>query len=212
MADSNRSIDSFQPNSHKYKAEQAEKKEKKIEKVVQGQVQTRKKPLGKKMAETFLSDDVENVKGFIFFDVIVPTIKDTISNVVSSAVDMLLFGESRGHNTTRSGGKSYVSYSNYYDRGRNNSNRDTRNMRTAKHDFRDIILDSRGEAEEVLGTMVDLLVDYHEVSVADLYDLCGISNSNWTDNKYGWTDLSGACVRRARGGGYVIDLPRAEQL
>lgn len=207
MTDIDKKLNAFPSNSHNSKEKE---KEKKVEKVVQGQVQTRKKPLSKKFAETFLSDDVENVKGFIMFDVIVPTIKDTISNVVSSGVDMLLFGESRGHNTTRRGDKSYVSYSSYSDRRGNRNDRSS--ARTSRHDFRDIILDSRGEAEEVLSNMVDILYDFHEVSVADLYDLCGISNSNWTDNKYGWTDLSGASVKRARGGGYVIDLPRAEQL
>jgi len=200
-----RTMESFQPNSHKSKQE----KEKKVEKVVQGTVTTRKKSLGKKFSETFLGDDIENVKGFIVFDVIVPTIKDTISNVVSSGIDMLLFGEARGSNTRRQGGKSYVSYSNYYD---NKRDRKPVNTQRGTHDFRDIILETRGEAEEVLSNMVDILYDFNEVSVADLYDLCGISNSNWTDNKYGWTDLSGACVKRARGGGYIIDLPRAEQI
>lgn len=200
-----RTMESFQPNSHKSKAV----KEKKVEKVVQGQVTTRQKTLGRKFAETFLGDDIENVKGYILFDVIIPTIKDTISNVVSSGVDMLLFGETRASGIRRDKGKSYVSYSNYYDK---KERRQSSDRSREKHDFRDIILDSRGEAEEVLSNMVDILYDFHEVSVADLYDLCGISNSNWTDNKYGWTDLAGASVKRARGGGYLIDLPRVEQI
>ncbi len=199
-----RTMDSFKPNSHKSKAE----KEKHVEKVVQGQVQTRKKSPGRKFAETFLSDDIENVKGYLLFDVVVPTIKDTISNVISSGVDMLLFGESRGGGSHKDRGP-YVSYSSYYNK---KEKRQTSERSRNRHDFRDIILDSRGEAEEVLSNMVDILYDFGEVSVADLYDLCGISNSNWTDNKYGWTDLSGASVKRARGGGYLIDLPRAEQI
>ena len=120
---------------------------------------------------------------------------------------MLLFGESRGSSHKDKG--PYVSYSSYYNK---KEKRPASTQSRSRHDFRDIILDSRGEAEEVLSNMVDILYDFGEVSVADLYDLCGISNSNWTDNKYGWTDLSGARVKRARGGGYLIDLPRAEQI
>ena len=74
----------------------------------------------------------------------------------------------------------------------------------SRHNFDDIILDSRGEAEEVLSHLVDLVDDYGMASVADLYDLVGIT-SNFTDNKYGWTNLSSASVSRVRDG-YLIDF------
>mgnify|MGYP006874877087 FL=1 len=45
------------------------------------------------------------------------------------------------------------------------------------------------------------------VSVADLYDLVGITGKV-TDNNFGWTDLRNASVTRDRDG-YLINLPRA---
>ena len=51
---------------------------------------------------------------------------------------------------------------------------------------------------------------FGEVTVADLYDLVGIS-SDYTDRKYGWTDLATAKPIRVRGG-YLLDLPRAKLL
>ena len=45
------------------------------------------------------------------------------------------------------------------------------------------------------------------VSVADLYDLVGISG-NYTDNKYGWTNLRNSDVQRVRDG-YLLKLPKA---
>lgn len=194
----------FPSNSHKAK----EEKEKKVEKVIQGNVTTRKKPLGKKFSENFLGDDIQNVRGYIIFDVIIPAIKETISSVVSNGVEMLLFGEPKANKVGKKNG-SYVSYSSYYNKSErrkpNTSNRGDR------HDFRDIILETRGEAEEVLSNMVDLVYDYGAVSVADLYDLVGITG-NFTDNRYGWTDMSGSSVARARGGGYIIDLPKVTLL
>jgi hypothetical protein len=45
------------------------------------------------------------------------------------------------------------------------------------------------------------------VSVADLYDLVGVTG-NYTDNKYGWTDIRSASVIRVRDG-YMLKLPKA---
>ena len=70
-----------------------------------------------------------------------------------------------------------------------------------------IILESRGEAEDVLERMDELIATYQVVSVADFYDLVGVSG-NYTDNKYGWTDIRNASVIHVRDG-YMIKLPKA---
>ena len=181
------------------------KTDKKVEKVISGTVRTREKSIGKKFSETFLGDDIQSVKGYIIFDVIIPAIKDTISNVVSNGVEMLLFGETRSVGKKRN--ESYTSYSNYYKK----DSRKEHKRETSIHNFRDIIFDNRGEAEDVLGNLVDIIYDYGTASVADLYDLVGVTGS-FSDNRYGWSNLSGARVNRARGGGYIIDLPRVEEI
>ena len=70
-----------------------------------------------------------------------------------------------------------------------------------------IILESRGEAEDVLERMDELIATSQVVSFADFYDLVGVSG-NYTDNKYGWTDIRNASVIRVRDG-YMIKLPKA---
>lgn len=186
------------------------KEEKKVEKIVKGHVVRKKKTLGKKVAETFLGDDTKSVGQYIIYDVLIPAAKETLSSMVSGGIEMLLFGETRSHNTKRDKGKSYVSYSSYYkndDRGRD---RDRDRGARARHNFDDITLDSRGEAEEVLSALVDMIEDYGMTSVADYYELVGVESS-FTDNKYGWYNLSNACVERVRGG-YLIRLPKATLL
>ena len=69
------------------------------------------------------------------------------------------------------------------------------------------MLDNRGEAEEVLSRMDELIAAYGLVSVADLYDLVGITG-DYTDNKYGWTDIRNASVVRVKNG-YMIKMPKA---
>ena len=195
----------FPSNSHKSK-EETKKPEKKVEKVTSGKVVKQKKTLGKKFAETFLGDNIESVSSYIIYDIIIPAAKNMISDTVSNGIEMLLFGQTRGSRTRRDRGKSYVSYSNYYkDRDRYRDRQISQRNR-ARHNFDDIILESRGEAEEVLSHLVDLTEDYGMASVADLYDLVGVT-SNFTDNKYGWDNLSSGRVVPVRGG-YLLELPR----
>ena len=55
--------------------------------------------------------------------------------------------------------------------------------------------------------MDELIDTYSMVSVADLYDLIGVTG-NYTDNKYGWTNIRNAEVVRVREG-YLLKLPKA---
>lgn len=205
---------SFPANSHKSKAKPEERK---LEKVVSGKVIQQKKGLTKRFSESFLGDDTRSVGAYILYDVLIPAAKAMISDMVGGGIEMLLFGEKRGHNTKRDGGRSYTSYGSYYktsDRDRDRDNRSDRrdisNSGRARHDFDEIVLETRGEAEEVLSHMVDLTIDYGMASVADLYELVGIDGA-FTDNKYGWTDLRNANVSRVRGG-YLINLPKTRAL
>ena len=78
------------------------------------------------------------------------------------------------------------------------------------YEYDDIILDNRGEAEDVLARMDELIDTYGSVSVGDFYELVGISG-NFTDYKYGWSDIHNASVMRVSDG-YMIKLPRAVPL
>lgn len=199
----------FPSNSHKDKNQVIEKDEKKVEKVIKGTVKQQKKSLFKKFTELFIGDDIDSVGSYILYDVLIPAAKTTLSDMVGSGIEMLLFGEAKGNRTKRDRNKSYVSYSSYYknDYPREGGSREASRKNRTMHNFDDIVLESRGEAEEVLSHLVDLTEDYGVATIADLYDLVGIT-SNFTDNKYGWTNLSNATVSRVRDG-YLVNLPKA---
>lgn len=207
----------FPSNSHKAKKE-PEDNEKKVKKITKGTVVTKKKSLSKRMMSMLVGDDVSSVSSYIIYDVIIPSAKSTISDIVSGGIEMLLFGDTRGSRTTRNRDKSYVSYNNYYNKdhrgaggsGRLPASRDISTRSRSSHNFDDIILGARGEAEEVLSHLVDLTEDYGMATVADLYDLVGIT-ANFTDNKYGWDSLGSASVSRVREG-YLINLPKTRLL
>lgn len=192
----------YKSNSHKSKEEKrADIPEKKIEKVISGTARTKKKSEFSKLANTFISEDIQSVKDYILTDVLVPAAKKAILDVVTNGVDMLLYGESG--NKKISSASSKVSYRSYYD-----TPNDRERHRSSGFDYDDILFDSRGEAESVLDRMDELISTYDVVSVADFYELADITNENYMNNKYGWKDIRSAKIVRTRDG-YMIRMPRA---
>lgn len=195
----------YKSNSHKYKGD-VRKEDKKIEKVATGKVKTKKKSGANKFSDVFVTEDISSVKDYILYEVLLPAAKKTLSEIVSNGIDMLLYGETKSKSKSR-GNK--VSYSKYYDDREDDYRRSSR-RRAVGYDYEDVILESRREAEEVLNRMEDLIDSYGVVSVADLYDLVGISGK-YTDNKYGWTNLRDADIERTRDG-YLLVFPRVKPL
>ena len=188
-------MEEYKSNSHKSRQNQNDDiPEKRVEKVVSGSVKSKKKNGLQKITNVF-------VKSYIFEDIVVPAVKDIILDAVRAFLGVS--GNSRGG---RSSTSSKISYRKYYD---DRDRRDSGNVSRTRtgYDYDDIILESRGEAEDVLERMDELIATYQVVSVADFYDLVGVSG-NYTDNKYGWTDIRNASVIRVRDG-YMIKLPKA---
>ena len=198
-------MEEYKSNSHKSKENQKGSiPEKKVEKVIAGTAKSKKKSEIRKFTDVFISEDVNNVKSYILLEVLVPAIKKAISDIVTNGIDMILYGETG--KTKSNSTASKISYRSYYDGG--NGRRDYSTVRTKTgYNYDDIILDNRGEAEDVLLRMDELISTYGLVSVADLYDLVGVTG-NYTDNKYGWTDIRSASVIRVRDG-YMLKLPKA---
>ena len=201
------SMENYKPNSNRYKKEQDEKgTEKRVkEPVVTGKVATKKPNAFRKFTDEIISEDAKNVKSYVLGEVLIPAIKKAISDIVTDGIDMILYGESR--RGTKRSRADHVSYKNYYDDRGSRSSRDTRPLTVDRYSYDDIVLASRGEAEDVLDRMYELLDTYGLVRVADLYDLVGITG-NYTDNKYGWMSLHNADIVRVRDG-YMIKMPRA---
>lgn len=200
-------MEDYKPNSHKSK-EESKLPEKRAGKVVRGVVKTKKKTDIQKFKESFISEDLANIKTYILMDVLLPNIKSAISSIVKNGIDMLLYQEIGRDSNQKRATVSKVSYERYYDP--RNDQKTSRSLRSSNYlDFDEIVFNSRGDAEAVLSAMDDIIERYGVVRVADLYDLAEVSTSNYAINKYGWTDIHTARVTPLREGGYVIQLPRA---
>lgn len=181
-----------------------------IRSVVKGEVVTKKKSLGEKFSETFLSSDIETVKTSLLFDILIPAAKDTISEMTKGLIDGLLYGDRKGNRTYRDKGSSrvYRKYDAYYEDTPKSRNRDDDPpfKLSSKPAIDTLIFRTRGDAEEVLSNMIDLIEEYGVGSVKDLYSYAG-KKTDYTKEKYGWYDLSSASVERVREG-YLLKLPK----
>ena len=205
-------MENYPGNSKRVTAKEPEKKaptkEKKVEKIVVGGVTRRKKPLGKRFSETFVGGDAQSVAAYVMNDVMIPAAKDMIADAVSQGIEKMLFGESRGRSRGASvAGAAYTSYNRISTQAKANApKRDISQRARASHDFDEIILDTRAEAQEVLDSLFTLISDYDVATVADLYEMVG-QTGTFTDEKWGWVDMRGASVTRIKGG-YLLNLTR----
>ena len=193
----------YKPNSRLSKEQTKENEEKKeIKKVVNGTVR-RKKNNVRKLTDIFISEDVTNVKSYIFMDVLVPAMKKAISDIVTNGIEMILYGGS-GRSNKPNSPATRVSYTNY---SNSSSIQQRSNIRSSGYSYDDIYFNTRADAELVLSQMDDIMSQYGMVRVLDMYDLAGVT-CNHTDANYGWTDIRSAYVQRVRDG-FVIKMPRA---
>lgn len=199
----------YKPNSNRFKEEQkqATAEEKRVSKVIKGDVKLKKKSELTKLADVFIAEDVGNVKSYLFMDVLVPAAKKMIYDIVVEGIGMVLGTSGRG---SKSNGGARVSYAKYYDRDRDDRRPQDLSRARTRFDYDDIVFETRGQAEDALEEMTNVIETYGYVRVADLYDMVELSQP-YTSNKFGWTNIASAEVVRVNGG-YIIKLPRAMAL
>lgn len=194
----------------------------------------KKKSLGTKVKETFISTDLPDVKGNIVNDIIVPSAKNMVLDAIRSVamgavgtVEMMLFG--RISRSSLGVGRSR-DYSTYSSRVRYDSlssvGRQTRELTSAQRatfQFDSIIFEgveivdgiernARQQAQAVIDSMIDHIEMYKYATVRDLYDYANITTRDFTEASYGWRSFSTARPEPVAGGGYIIVCPKPEYL
>lgn len=189
----------------------------KIQQVTSGATVRRKRNLGRKFKETFIQGDARTAVSSVFFDIMIPSMKDMLFDAFESGVRSLIYGEdAKKRSTAASSGYAGLGHVAYNSMAKTAPSRPTEQRvlsrrARAHHDFGEIIIPSREEAEMVLDRMFDVINRFGSVSVADLCELTGIQSA-MTDMKWGWTNLEGSKAIRTRQGGFLLDLPVPEQL
>ena len=198
-------LEGYKPNSNKYKREQKELAERqKLNRVVSGNVQVKKKNELSRIADAFIAEDPKSVGRDLVSDVVIPGIVNLLEDMVVKGIRMLLRGDSGRTSSKRDSIASKVSYRKYYDE--RDDRPSTRRTDRAVFEYDRMVIPDRAEAIEALERLKDQLETYGEVSVGDLYDVLGVT-CDFTAYNYGWVNLHNAEVVRANGG-YIIKLPK----
>lgn len=204
-------MENYAANSHKAKAEAAKQQspERKNEKVTKGTVSIRKKSPAAKFVETFIQEDAKTMRGYLLDDVVVPAIKTTISDVVKNTIDMMFWGKSGRPRSNMPA--SRIQYTSYSKQQSLQARQIQQQPKASSYEFDEFEFNDRQDAIDVRDRMVEQLGIYQMVSVADFKDFAGVDPKymKYTDNKYGWTDLSNAEVVHVPGGKWKIDFPKA---
>lgn len=192
------SIDEQQPVSKPYVR-------KEISRVTSSNAHVKKKTEGQKLARLFLPKDVTNIKQWLLADVIIPNARNFAYEVITK----LMYPEGRpGRKNGPSSVVRGISYSSIFD----NRTKPTNRSVSRDFDYDDIGFESAADASMVIEAMNDAIDMYKSVSVADMYEMAGVTADNPQLFNYGWSDIRGASVVPNRDGQYSIRLPMAKPL
>jgi len=151
---------------------------------------------------------IQNIGNTLFGNIVVPALQSLIEDFGGEAIHMLVRGgKSVSKGATR--GKPTAYHSQYSTRARRRGPTG-RNVQRAQEVYEDIYFDYREDAEVVLGRMMELIAEYRWATIGDLHSLTGM-NSNYTHERYGWTDLQRTRVQHTTDG-YLITFPEPEYI
>lgn len=217
-------MDEFPSNSRRRldeakNTQTSESVEPKFEKVITGTVIKRKKPLGRRLMDTFFSTDSSSVVGYLGKEVLLPALQNLVIDFVTQGIEKAVHGDSytprpRSARGT-SGPRTHISYDRPSSIVRSTSISPASAPRrpvtqASAFDIGEIILGTKLEAQVVIEKLGEAIEEYGAVTVANLNDLIG-QTSAYTDHKWGWTDLVDLRLKRVSEG-YLLVLPEPEDL
>lgn len=176
---------------------------------VTSNVIVKKESEGSKFKKKFFAEDIKTVSGHVVDSIVIPSLQKIFSDIVKGGIDFLIYGNKSSRSNS---GPGIISYNNYYNRNgivspyTNPINGGVPTKPATVYTVNEVIFRERANAEEVLLRMKEAISNYGMVSVGDFYDLIE-QRSSFTDQKYGWKDLSSAEIMRENDG-YSIRFPR----
>lgn len=168
-------------------------------KITTGKVTVKKRTFRERFFSNLINEDAGSLGDYIIDQLLIPTIKSTIVNIITGSAEKI-FGESSRPAARSKPTGTYVNYNSY-------SQKSSQPPMKSKYSFDDLIFEYRSDADDVKDQLMAIIEGpYRQASVADLYDLVG-KPTDFTDNNYGWQELKNISVVY-KDGGYKINLPK----
>lgn len=180
------------------------KKEKKVEKVISGEVSSKKRSMGSRIGRAMINDDIGDMADYLIFQVAIPVLKQACAEGLTNAVNGIFGTNVRVplSGNTRNVAYSKISTGTSQQRQPSVSERDS-----SIFDYEEQLFETRADCEEVINALANIIEEYHSATVMDFYDLIG-KTAPYTAQKYGWKSMSSAYPQKVRDG-YIIKFPRA---
>ena len=139
------------------------------------------------------------------------TFRETIKDKIADKITNFLYGEKQSKRP------NYVSYADIYKRRKEQQNQ-VHYQPYGKEQQNQVhyipCFETQQDAEEFLSCIHDIFETYGSLTVADLYDICGLINGCYRYNLIGWKDsdtIAQACIEQIKSS-YVIKLPKPVEL
>ena len=186
---------------------------------VDGGARLQRKRLSEQVVDRLLSDDMLGIPSRLKTEYLEPRLMDLGYDLLIATIGMIFRRDPRGRGSS-GGRRDDRYYRDDRDSHRNDYSRysDTRtparsNTRPS-YDYGTIIFGTRAGAEDALDWLKRTCEQYKQVSVGGLYWKANLTSNRYSDEYWGWTDLS----RVTRDDiipvedGYSIDLPPVEKI
>lgn len=184
----------------------------------------KRKSLWKEVKGEFISEDADSVGSYLLYDILLPALRDLVSDIGHGALDMAMGTDGRRYRGRgRRDDRTYISYDRYWDREsprrrarwQDDDDDDYRDRRRnsrrvpSNEDLDDFIFDTKEKARRLLEDMQDRIDKYDDVSVGYLLDRIGESiPGDFVSDDWGWYNLDNAKIKPAYGGGWHIIFPK----
>ena len=189
----------------------------------------KRKSVWKEVKSEFISEDAPSVGSYILYDILLPALRDLVSDIGHGAIDMAMGTDSRRHRRGRRDDRSYISYDRYWDRespprrrarwDEDDDDDDYRVRRRRKRgvpsneDLDDFTFYTKRDAEEMLARLERRIDKYDCCPVAYYLDQMGETlPGDFVSEDWGWYNLDGAKIKPAYGGEWRIIFPKIRPL
>ena len=175
-------------------------------------VKPKKKKFGQKMKEAMFSEDIGNgsVTEYVFFKILIPSVKRILSDMANTAINMALGLDPK---TRTIQANTHTANSSVY-RDRNYSRGYSASEQNRRSAVSELVWDE-ATANDIFNQMSDLIERYGNCSLADAYSIMGLGDRICrTDRNWGWTSMRGADVVAVDrlDDRWIIDMPPARPL
>lgn len=159
-----------------------------------------------------LRSGAKEIEKYTIEEVLLPGLKNAVWDIITTGLDILLYGESdasrtRGRFNSNRPMTSSINYASTGNMRRVNQTRRSNVTKVRARPEEEIIFERKADADLVLDGLREAIENFGTVTVQTLFDMCD-KTAPWTANKYGWMDLEDAYVERTRDG-YILKMPRS---